>query len=59
DTTRSTAKSHKPAVEIASTLANPGEVVLFSPACASYDMFENYIHRGECFVEIVSQCVRS
>ncbi|MCY4050208.1 MAG: UDP-N-acetylmuramoyl-L-alanine--D-glutamate ligase [Gammaproteobacteria bacterium] len=59
DTKRSNANSLKQAVEMASMLANPGEVVLFSPACASYDMFENYIHRGECFVEIVSQCVRS
>lgn len=29
--------------------AAAGSVVLFSPACSSYDMFENYQQRGECF----------
>ncbi len=41
------------AVERASQLAAPGDVVLFSPACASYDMFENFQQRGSQFAELV------
>lgn len=34
-------------------LAQPGDAVLLSPACSSYDMFENYEHRGRTFRDLV------
>jgi UDP-N-acetylmuramoylalanine--D-glutamate ligase len=37
------------AVALASSLANPGEVVLFSPACSSFDMFKDYLDRANQF----------
>ncbi|MFM9836377.1 MAG: UDP-N-acetylmuramoyl-L-alanine--D-glutamate ligase [Methylophilaceae bacterium] len=41
------------AVAIAQRLAQSGDVVLLSPACASFDMYKNYVHRAEVFVETV------
>lgn len=43
------------AVELARGLAQPGDVVLLSPACASFDMFKNYEHRGQVFSQAVQQ----
>ena len=41
------------AVRAAASLAKTGQAVLLSPACASYDMFTNFAHRGQRFAEIV------
>jgi UDP-N-acetylmuramoylalanine--D-glutamate ligase len=46
------------AVEIASHTAKPGSIVLLAPACASFDQFENYEHRGRVFKELVRQLER-
>jgi UDP-N-acetylmuramoylalanine--D-glutamate ligase len=48
-----TADSLANAVGLAHDLADPGDVVLLSPACASYDMFENYEQRGREFARLV------
>jgi UDP-N-acetylmuramoylalanine--D-glutamate ligase len=47
------AASMAEAVEMAYSRASPGDAVLLSPACASFDMFRNYKHRGEVFARCV------
>ena len=49
------AKDMHEAVRFAAGLAQPGDVVLLSPACASFDMFRNYEHRAEVFREAVQE----
>lgn len=45
--------SLKEAVTQANGIAVTGDVVLLSPACASFDMFDNYMHRGDVFKDAV------
>jgi UDP-N-acetylmuramoylalanine--D-glutamate ligase len=49
------ADSMKQAVKLAKKQAKRGEIVLLSPACSSFDMFDNYEHRGDTFKEAVSE----
>lgn len=51
----SLAASMDEAVKIATTTAAPGEVVLLSPACASFDMFKDYADRGDAFQRAVKK----
>ncbi|MPQ75566.1 UDP-N-acetylmuramoyl-L-alanine--D-glutamate ligase [Hydrogenovibrio sp. JE_KL2] len=43
------------AVNLARETAEKGDVVLFSPACASFDQFANYMERGDVFEKLVKQ----
>ena len=43
------------AIETCRKLAQPGWTVLFSPACASFDMFSDYEARGRIFKELVNK----
>src|SRR5580698_9236923 len=61
-------KSGGPAIDHAETLetairhaagaATPGDIVLLAPACASFDQFRNYEHRGKVFKEVVNALVK-
>jgi UDP-N-acetylmuramoylalanine--D-glutamate ligase len=48
-------ESMSDAVTRAYSLGNKGDVVLLSPACASFDMFDNYEHRGHVFTKCVAE----
>ncbi len=49
------AKDLEEAVILAQDIAQPGDCVLFSPGCSSFDMFRNFEERGKSFKEIVSK----
>ena len=49
----SLASDMQDAVARAYDLANRGDIVLLAPACSSFDMFENYDHRGRAFKDAV------
>jgi UDP-N-acetylmuramoylalanine--D-glutamate ligase len=53
------ATSMDEAVETGYRLARAGDAVLLSPACASFDMFRNYKHRGEVFASAVERLVHA
>jgi UDP-N-acetylmuramoylalanine--D-glutamate ligase len=42
-------------VRLAAAQAQPGEAVVLSPACASLDMFRNYGHRAQVFIDTVAE----
>ena len=46
------------AVRTAAGLAKDGDAIVLSPACASYDMFQNFEHRGRVFREAVAALTR-
>jgi UDP-N-acetylmuramoylalanine--D-glutamate ligase len=48
------ASSMDEAVAIGRSLAEPGDAVLLAPACASFDMFQGYAHRGDVFAAAVN-----
>jgi UDP-N-acetylmuramoylalanine--D-glutamate ligase len=48
------AETMEDAIRIASEMALADDVVLFSPACKSFDMFANYEERGRAFKRLVA-----
>lgn len=46
------------AIFAANQAAKEGDIILLAPACASFDMFNNYVHRGEVFVEKVREFLK-
>ena len=48
-TTEEVLEAFKEALRKAYSLAQPGDTVLLSPACASFDQYRDYAHRGEAF----------
>jgi UDP-N-acetylmuramoylalanine--D-glutamate ligase len=48
------AETLETAIRHAAEVAKPGDVILLAPACASFDQFRNYEHRGKVFKQVVS-----
>ena len=48
-------ESMEKAIRMAYSKTSPGDIILLSPACASYDAFRNYVHRGDSFRNIVQE----
>jgi len=53
------ASSLEEALHAAASFARPGDSVLLSPACSSFDMFDNYEQRGNCFKTLVGNLKRT
>jgi len=53
-----TATTMKDAVFTACEAAKPGDVVLLSPACSSFDMYDDYAHRGKVYCEAVKLLIK-
>lgn len=53
--TANIAESLRQAIELAADQSEAGDTVLFSPACASFDMFKSYEHRGDEFRRLVKE----
>ena len=47
------------AVSLLFANSKKGDIILFSPGCSSFDMFENYKERGNCFKNIVKSLIKS
>ena len=54
----SRADSMQEAVHLAKSIAQPGDVVVLTPGCASFDMFNSFEHRGEVFKSAVDALIR-
>ena len=46
------------AIKRAAAVAQPGDIVLLAPACASFDQFRSYEHRGKVFKEVVQELAK-
>ena len=52
-------ESMEQAVQLAASKARPGGKVLLSPACASFDMYKNYAHRAQVYIDAVKEVAYS
>jgi UDP-N-acetylmuramoylalanine--D-glutamate ligase len=45
----------EPIIQRARDIAEPGDIVIMSPGCASFDMFKNFSDRGDQFIKLVEE----